>query len=84
MSYLSQLEILCDLYVEHDTLLKFIAANGYTYRAVGRQGISIKSYPQVAQMNRVKSEIRSYSKMLGLVLTRDKELRNAGEEEAWE
>lgn len=69
---LHNLEVLCDLYAEYDELKKFIRINGYTYQAFGRQGKQLKPYPQVNQMNRVLGEIRSYSKMLGLVLDRDR------------
>ncbi len=69
--HLSQLEILCDLYVEYAELSKFVRVNGYTYEAFGRQGKAIKPYPQVLQMNRVLSEIRNYSKALGMLIKKD-------------
>lgn len=74
--HLSQLEILCDLYVEYDTLVTFIQKNGYTYVSHGRNGKQYRQWPQVAQRNRCVSEIRQYSKSLGLVLVKDKEVNN--------
>lgn len=70
--YLHQLEVLCDLYVEHAELSKIIRQRGYSYQVNGRQGKIIKVFPEVAQRNRVNSEILKYSKILGLVLAKDK------------
>lgn len=84
-AYLSQVEILCDLFVEYDDLSKFLRTNGYTYEAFGRQGKAIKSFPQVLQLNRVKTEIRNYSKILGLLISKDKDSGGAEAEEGdWE
>lgn len=83
IGHLYQLEILCDLYVEYDVLAKFVRTKGYTYAAVGRQGRIIKPYPEVTQMNRVQSEIRSYSKMLGLLLATDRSGESGGEDNEW-
>lgn len=65
--HLFQLEVLCDLFVEYEQLSKWIRTHGYTYTAIGRQGKQIKTYPQVAERNRVKDQIRGYSKMLDLI-----------------
>lgn len=65
--HLFQLEVLCDLLVEYEQLSKFIRQHGYTYTAIGRQGKQIKTYPQVAERNRVKDQIRGYCKMLDLI-----------------
>jgi hypothetical protein len=70
-SHLQQLRILCDLSVEYDELQEIIDIEGRTYVSVGRNGEQIKLRPEIAQMNRVVSEIRNYSKMLGLVLVKD-------------
>jgi phage terminase small subunit len=83
VGHLYQLEILCDLYVEYDALAKFIRTKGYTYVALGRQGRIVKPYPQVTQINRVQAEIRSYSKMLGLLLSTDKSTESGGEDNEW-
>jgi phage terminase small subunit len=69
--HLTNLEILCDLYVEHARLSKYIRQHGYTYVAFGRQGKQRKTNPEVQELRRVLSEIRSYSKMLGLVPDKD-------------
>ncbi len=82
--HLSHLEILCDLYVEYDSLTKFVRTRGYTYFAVGRQGKVSKTFPEVAQLNKVQMEIRNYSKILGLVLKKDDSTGNSGEAEEWD
>ena len=70
-SHLYQLQILCDLCIEYDELREAIVLVGRTYDSVGRNGIQIKIHPNVQQMNRVVSEIRNYSKILGIQLVKD-------------
>lgn len=86
--HLAQLAILCDLYVEYDKLSRLIAKKGYTYKSIGRNGVQYKVLPEVGQLNRTRAEIRSYSKTLGLLLVKDKEINldtPPGEEkETWE
>jgi hypothetical protein len=83
MGHLYQLEILCDLYVEYGALSKFVRIKGHTYTSVGRNGKDIKTYPQVSLMFRTQAEIRSYSKMLGLIMTPDKSSTSGGEASEW-
>ncbi len=71
MAYLNQLSILCDLYVEYDVLLKFIERKGYSYESESKSGITLKPYPEVLHFAKVQSEIRNYSKILGLLLVKD-------------
>lgn len=85
--HLAQLAVLCDLYVEYDKLEELIDENGFTYETHGQSGLQIKQRPEVGQMNRVRSEIRNYSKILGLLLVKDKEAGEDDEsdqEESWE
>lgn len=70
-SHLQQLRILCDLSVEYDELQEILDLEGRTYISDGRNGQQIKLRPEVQQMNRCVSEIRNYSKILGLVLFKD-------------
>lgn len=80
-SHLYQLEILCDLYQEYQNLRDTIEEFGFSYTSNGgRNGDQVKPVPEVAQMNRVRAEIREYSKMLGIVLTKDSS--NTGATEA--
>ena len=83
--HLSQLMILCDLYVELEKLNDLIELLGYTYDAVGGRGAGeiIRIRPEVNQINRCRSEIRNYSKLLGLLLV-ETENGNTKEEEEWE
>ena len=70
--HLKQLELLCDMYVEYETLSDILIFEGYTYdNHGGRNGDQLKLRPEVQQLNRVRSEIRAYSVMLGLALVKD-------------
>lgn len=82
--HLSQLETLCDLYVEYEVLTKFVRTHGYTYTAFGRQGKAIKTYPQVIQLNKINAEIRSYLKILGLLLVKDVSGKSNTEGNEWD
>ncbi len=70
-SHLVQLEVLCDLMIEYEILKEEIKIHGRVYYSVGRNGDQCKLRPEVTQLNRVFSEIRNYSRMLGLVLVKD-------------
>lgn len=85
IGHLHQLQLLCDLYVEAEKLQSIIDRKGYTYESDGRGGFQIKPRPEVQLLNRSRAEIRSYSKMLGLLLYKDKEFTDPDEkEESWE
>lgn len=72
IGYLAQLEILCDLYREYHTYSAALELAGTTYWTDGgRNGPQLKVHPHVAQLNRIRVDIVSYSKMLGLVLVKD-------------
>jgi hypothetical protein len=79
-----QLEVLCRLYVDLQRLTDFIDKSGYTYVSEGRNGIQEKVRPEVAQRNAVLSEIRNYSRMLGLVLVKDKATKDDKEEKEFD
>lgn len=70
-SHLHQLKILCDLCVEYDYLKDAIDMHGRVYYSIGRNGEQQKTTEYVKQMDKALTEIRSYSKMLGLVLVKD-------------
>ena len=72
-AHLDQLAVLCDLYIEYHDLTEFIKENGYTYESDGRYGEAHKEFPQVKIRQKVISELRQYSKQLGLVLEKDNE-----------
>lgn len=79
-----QLEVLCDLYVEMHDLEDIIKEQGYTYVSEGRNGTQEKIRPEVAQLNRVRSEIRAYSRMLGLLLVKDSPGPKEENEDEWD
>jgi hypothetical protein len=79
-----QLEVLCNLYMEMHKLEDYIAKEGYTYCSDGRNGYQEKIRPEVAQLNRVRSEIRAYSRMLGLLLVKDAPSKEENEDSEWD
>ena len=83
-SHLDQLSILCDLYVEYSKLSRFIKKKGYTYASDGRYGIVYREYPEVKLRDNAIKEIRSYSKLLGLVLAKDTSMKESNEQEQWD
>lgn len=83
-SHLNQLRILCDLSTEYDELQDIIDLEGRTYMSTGRNGDQIKLRPEIQQLNRCVSEIRNYSKMLGLLLVKDTKFKDSEEENEFE
>jgi phage terminase small subunit len=80
-AHLFQLEVLCDLYVEYKELQDVIEMIGRTHSDdTGRYGNQTKLRPEVTQLNKVRAEIASYTKILGLLLYKDK-VTTAEEEE---
>lgn len=78
--HLSNLEILCNLYVEHEMLQAFVRENGFSYEVEeGRNGPQIKYYPEVNQLNRTRAEIRSFSHMLGIILSAEEGEKASGD-----
>ena len=67
-SHLQQLEILCDLYVDYHILTNFVRENGYSFVTEGRYGETSRPHVEVQVRQKVVSEIRAYSKLLGLLL----------------
>lgn len=85
--HLSQLEILCDLHQEYEEISKLVSKIGYSYKSIGRNGTQFKVRPEVQQLNRLRADIRNYSKTLGLLLSRDKTMtavEGGGEDESWD
>lgn len=79
VGHLNLLDVLCRMFVELDVLSEIIRTEGYTYFAEGgRNGPQLKSRPEVQQINRTRSEIRSLSKSLGISLARDTEYGDGG------
>lgn len=80
--HIYQLEILCDLYVEYAELMNILEVVGQTFVTTdGRNGTQLKQRPEVNQLNRVRSEIRNYSKHLGLLLVKDSDTGGDDEDE---
>ncbi len=83
--HLDQLKVLCDLFVEHDEAIDFFSTHPRTYISVGRNGDQIKIHPLVSQLNRARSEIRAYTRSLGLVLFKDTDVNEDKDEKSkWE
>lgn len=89
LGHLRQLEILCDLHEEYEKITTLVGKLGYSYKSNGRQGIQHKIRPEVQQLNRLRSDIRNYSRTLGLLLMKDKNLTTdegdgGDEQEKWD
>ena len=67
-AHLAQLEVLCDLFVEYANLRDVVDMTGHTYKTP--DGL-VKQYPEVPQMNACRNQIVYYTRMLGLLLTKD-------------
>lgn len=87
IAHLAQLEVLCNLFVQVAILELFVRENGYTFRVTGgRNGFQLKQFPEVGQLHKSRSEIRSYLKLLGL-LPSTRLLRPSGmgaDDDGWE
>lgn len=78
-AHLSTLEVLCDLYAEYYNLRASLDVTGYSYRNIeSRYGETVKNYPEVGQLNICRNQISAYSKMLGLILAKDKTEADTG------
>lgn len=82
-AHLEALEVLCDLYVEYEDLERTIRTQGRTYKSVTRFGDSWHMHPAVAQLDRVRGNIRNYTKQLDLFPKKDNSSEADGEEEDW-
>ena len=81
---LAALEVLCDLYVEYDDITSIIRKEGRTYETVSRWGKTRRMHPAVAQLDRVRANIRAYTKQLDLFPKRDTADGGDGEDDEWE
>jgi phage terminase small subunit len=70
-SHLEQLEILCDLYLDYNRLTEFVKINGFSFMTSGRYGDTSREHVEVKVRQKTVSEIRAYSKLLGLTLSKD-------------
>lgn len=70
-SHVMQLKVLCDAYKQYDLLLDKVNEEGHVITRMTSQGESIITNPHVGQLNKVISQIKDYSKMLGLILVKD-------------
>jgi hypothetical protein len=84
VGHLESLEILCDLYVEYEQLSKVVRTSGQTYEVVSRLGKTIKIRPEVLQLEKVKSNIRSYTKQLDLFPKKDHSVESGGDKDDWD
>ena len=81
--HLDQLAILCQMYVDVEEIEDDLRAEGRTYTVQGRSGAQIKCHPLVAQLNVLRTEIRNYNRVLGLVLDKDKQLKDTKSKNEW-
>ena len=82
--HLQQLSILCDLYQDYNTFTEYLRTKGYTYESDGRYGEAHKPYPEVAMREKALSEIRQYTKILGIALKEDRKMNTKDEVDEWD
>lgn len=70
-SHLATLDLLCKAYDQMWRLQEAVDLIGEMQDVKSAQGESRKPVPEVSQMNVLRGQIAVYTKMLGLVLTRD-------------
>ena len=79
--HLYQLEVLCGMYVEYKTLSDILAITGHTTgTGPGIYSGNAKIRPECNQLNKVRAEIANYTKMLGLILYKDKKTTSLDDE----
>lgn len=69
--HLSTFRVFCRMYVELDYLEEFIRLNGFSFESYGRYGYQSRPFPEIVQINKTRSEIRNFSKFLGLMLVKE-------------
>ena len=88
LGHLEHLRILCQLMVSFDKLQAQIDKQGFTYETdpngESRYGNQIKVNPACTLRDKSLAEIRQYSKMLGLILEKDKLKNDKDEKDEWE
>jgi len=87
-SHLKNFEVLCNLYVEYDRMTFFLndyhdREGTYSYIAEGRHGTQIKTHPEFTERQKLLSEIRQYSRLLGIVLDKDTTMKPDDNEGEW-
>lgn len=83
IGHLDSLEILCDLYVEYDTISKIIRTQGHTYESISKHGKTIRTRPEVAQLEKCTTNIRTYTRQLDLFPKKDHGHESGGDDEEW-
>jgi len=83
--HLEQLAILCRMYMEFYALSKQIDERGAVYENDSpRYGITIKVHPATTIRDKTIAEIRHFSKMLGLILVKDSEMKDKPKKSEWD
>ncbi len=66
---LKNLEILCDLYIDYDDLTAILKEEGWTTTSDTRYGTQHRSHPAAGERTKILSDIRHYSKLLGVKIS---------------
>lgn len=82
--HLDSLEMLCDLYVDYADLSAFIRKNGRSHKVVTVTGESRRLYPEVIQLDKVRSQIQKLLGRLDLFPKKDKSQgKDKRDQEEW-
>jgi hypothetical protein len=72
-SHLLQLKTLCELHLDEDRLKEAVDTKGFSFIAYSKNGEEAeRPLPEVVLLMRVRSQIKEYLKMMGLLLQKDK------------
>lgn len=82
-AHLQALEVLCDLYVEYNDLERIIRTEGRTYKSVTRFGETRKLHPAIGQLDKVRANIRAYTRQLDLFPKKDTSPEGDGDDDEW-
>jgi hypothetical protein len=87
-AHLFNLEILCTLYVEYEIISDLFELEGpqamITTTEGGRNGPQEKVSVLATRRDKVLVEIRNYSKLLGLLLAKDEEVKDEEDKNEWD
>lgn len=81
--HLEQLRILCEMLDEVEELRDDIKMNGYSFISHGRNGEQEKIRPQVSVLHKMRGEIRSYCRMLNLVIDKGDGKPSESDQDDW-
>lgn len=73
VGHMANLEILCSLYQDEENFSSTLEVTGRSFQTQSaKEGLVVKLYPEVHLLKLCRDQITTYSKILGLLLEKDK------------